>query len=88
MDLKKDYRKRLILEIIADEDQDYDEISPFVSAMEKIHQDSHKIGFKNRFTQNERIVLQGIWDKVKEHVQPAGQEIQKGDSGKAQSSSL
>ena len=88
MDLTRDYRKRMVLEIIADEESGYDEISPFISAMKKIHQDSHKIGFKNRFTANERVVLAGIWEELKNHVQPEDEKIQERNSGKPRPTGL
>jgi len=55
----------MTIELMADDEKNYDEIRPFLSAMKKIHEDSASIGFLRRFTKNEQVVLNGIWDKIK-----------------------
>lgn len=77
MELRKDFRRVLSLEMIADDSDGYDEITPFFSAMRKIHEDSKKIGFINRFSVEERILLKGIWEKVKDDAQPIIEEANK-----------
>lgn len=66
MDIRKDYRRVMTVEMMADDSMGYDEIKPFISAMKKIYEDSNKIGFKNRFSTNEQTVLRGIWEQIKE----------------------
>lgn len=65
------------LEIMADDDAGYDEITPFLSAMKKIKDDSKKIGFINRFSTNERMVLMGIWEKIKDDAQTTIETVDK-----------
>ena len=60
----------IVLELVASDEENYDEIAPFLSAMKKIHEDSKTIGFINRFSKNERILLSGIWEQIKEDAEP------------------
>jgi len=69
MEIKHDYTRVFRIEMMADDEEGYDEITPFLSAMQKIHEDSSAIGFVNRFTPNERTVLKGIWENIKENAQ-------------------
>ena len=82
MEIKLDYTRVLQLAIMANDAEGYDEITPFVSAMKKIHEDSKAVGFVNRFSSNERLVLKGIWENIKDNaettVETNYQEIGKG----------
>ena len=68
MELKKDFRRVVVLELTADDETGYDEIEPFVSAFKKIYEDSKKVGFQNRFSPNEQTVLRGVWDTLKNNA--------------------
>jgi len=81
MELKKDYRRVLTLEFMADDAIGYNEISPLLSAVRKIHEDSSTIGFQRRFSKDEQIILNGIWDKIKNDAELT---IQKDDQGSVQ----
>lgn len=88
MEIRKDYRRVLTLEVMADDEMGYDEIGPFLSAMKKIHQDSKKIGFINRFSEHERVVLFNIWEKLKEDAKYIIEETDTKNSGKVQSTGV
>lgn len=81
MEMRKDYRRVMTIEIMCDDEKGYDEITPFLSAMKKIHEDSVTVGFMNRFDKNERIVLNGLWEKIKEDAEPV---IEKNNQGFSQ----
>ena len=78
METRKDYRRMLTVEFMADDDKRYDEIKPFLSAMKKIHEDSSSIGFLRRFTKDEQVVLNGLWEKLKDDAQFTVQKVDKG----------
>jgi len=78
METRKDYRRMLTLELMADDEKGYDEIKPFLSAIKKIHEDSTSIGFLRRFTKNEQVVLNGLWEKLKDDAQFTIQKVDKG----------
>jgi len=88
MEIRKDFRRVLSIEVMADDDNGYDEITPFMNAMRKIHEDSKKIGFINRFSENERVVLFNIWEKLKEDAQYVVEKTNAEDSGGKQSTGI
>ena len=82
MEFKLENRQVLNLELINDVQTGYDEISPFMSIISKMHEDSHKTGFQRKFDKNERIVINAIWEKTKAFTkQPDSKEDNKGTSG-------
>lgn len=68
MELKLEDKRILQIYIEHDLVHDYDEISPFISMMEKLVAKSKKQGFIREFSSNERIVINGIWDQLKQYV--------------------
>ena len=70
----------LTVELMADDQKDYDEIKPFLTAMKKIHEDSATIGFLRRFSKDEQTVLNGLWDKIKGDEQFIVEKVNKGSS--------
>lgn len=69
----------MTVELMADDSVGYDEIKPFMSAMKKIHEDSSKVGFINRFSTNEQLVLKGIWETLKEeHAETVVEKVDQG----------
>ena len=87
MEIKKDYRRVMTVEMMADDSIGYDEIKPFISAMKKIYEDSSKVGFVNRFSTNEQMILKGIWETIKEeHAETVVEEVDK-ETGKGTQSS-
>lgn len=77
-----------VLELLADDENGYDEITPFVRAFKKIYDDSHKVGFTNRFTPNEKTVLRGIWEKIEKDAHAILKEADKKTGPGAQSSGV
>lgn len=80
MEMKKDYRRMMTIELMADDEKGYDEIKPFLTAMKKIEEDSSTIGFMRRFSKNEQIILKGIWDQIKDDAQFTIEKTKEGDS--------
>jgi hypothetical protein len=74
------------LELIADDEEGYDEITPFLRIMHKLNEDSKEVGFLNRYSNNERTILKGIWEKVKKDAESVLEKTNKKTSQGTQSS--